>query len=503
MALREDFMERLAETRDDPDAFSRLVFGTGLHEGQRRYDSDHNGQVNFLLPGNSWGKTEFILRYTLWLAWFKHGTAYYADFKEWLEAKFRMLVCSYSYSIAKESFDRLQMAMKNREEVDALIARVSTQDSEVYLSNGTRIDWGSLDGKGKLVEAARYNHVFVDEVGHIPDLSLIYDNILYPRTLGVGGVIHFFGTPKAYSDPYLLEVYEKGQNGGDGFYYSQSGSVLENEYWPKEEADRVLQNPRLVRGWEPCEDGEECNYGLCHGGQHPILTPVGRQVLLGEFVLAGGLFFNRFHIQRLFVWDSATMGEPDWHGEDHFAIPPQKGHLYHTAFDLGGNKPRRRKKQGSDATVGFTVDYTTKPWRVVRFDYIPGGDADWEDKYTLMEAIYREYGLPYLTIDATGQLDSVQEALFNRGVETEGMHFGGQGNKKFDMLRNLQLVMELEWGAERGALRCPLIPRLRQELEHYVLPDEDIVQDCVMALCMVMYQVAQYELPTSVGGEVY
>jgi hypothetical protein len=150
------------------------------------------------------------------------------------------------------------------------------------------------------------------------------------------------------------------------------------------------------------------------------------------------------------------------------------------------------------------VDYTTKPWRIVRYDYIAGGEADWEQKYQLMEEVYRTYSLPYLTVDATGQTDSIQEALYNRGVEVEGIHFGGASNRKFDMLRNLQLVFELEWDrGQSGVLKSPLIPRLRHELEHYVLPDENIQQDCVMALAMVCFQIAQYEMPSYVGGEVF
>lgn len=508
MALPEDFMAQVAATRDDPNAFSLLVFGTGLHEGQVRYHRDHNGQVNFLLPGNSWGKTEFIARYIMWLGWFKHGALQFETFQEWVQAKFRILVASYAYSVAEESFDRLEDYYKNNERVAALIGSINKSDSEIHLVNGTRIDWGSLDGKGKLVEAMRTNHIFVDEVGHIPDLSGTYDNVLYPRTQGVGGVIHFFGTPKAYSDPYLLEVYEKGQGGGDGFYYSQSGSVLENEFWTETERDRVLANPRYVTGWVPCDDDPvDCEAPICRNGQHPILSPVGRQVLLGEFVLAGGLFFNRFAITRMFRW-LEEWGVPESLGDNHWRIPYEAGHQYMAAFDLGGNKPRRRGKPGSDATVGFIVDYTTKPWKIVGFEYIEGGDADWEGKYQVMEDVYRDYHLPYLTIDATGQVDSVEEALYNRGVMTEGMHFGGTGNKKFDMLRNLQLVLELQWGEdgilpEQGVLRSPLIQRLKHELEHYVLPDDDIVQDCVMALAMVMFQVSQYELPEPTNGEVY
>jgi hypothetical protein len=508
-SLAPDFMEWLAETENDPSAFSELVFGTPLHAGQVRFTTEKNGQVNFLLPGNSWGKTEFITRVTLWEAWFKKGYNFWHDgefdFEAWVQQKWEGLICSYEYDIAQESFNRLKLARRNRPEVAALIDRLSDSDYEMDLTNGSHVDWGSLSEQGKHVEAKRYVRIKVDEAGHIPDLSYTYDSILYPRTMGVGGVIDLFGTPKAHSDPYLLEVYEKGKNGGDGFYFSQAGSVLENEFWPKEEQDRVLLNPRYVNGWVDCEwdPPSMCNHPICRNGKHPVLTPIGRQVLLGDFVLAGGLMFNRLHINRLFAWEE-EFGDPVWVGDNHFAMPAEKGHLYHAAFDLGGNKPRRKKKQGSDATVGFVIDYTTKPWRVVRYDYIPGGDADWEQKYDLMQEVYETYEMPYLCVDATGQVDSIVEALYRRGVEVEGIHFGGTGNKKFDMLRNLQLIMELDWGTgEKGALKCPPIPQVKHELEIYRLPDEDIQQDTVMALAMVGHQIAQYELPAPTAGEVW
>jgi hypothetical protein len=83
------------------------------------------------------------------------------------------------------------------------------------------------------------------------------------------------------------------------------------------------------------------------------------------------------------------------------------------------------------------------------------------------------------------------------------MTFGGNSNRKFDMLRNLQLVTEMEWGGTRGLLRAPPIPRLKYELDHYVIPDDDIQQDCIMALAMVCFHIAQYELPPAIGGEVF
>lgn len=502
--LAPDFAAKLARTANDPDAFNELVFGTRLHGGQRRYAANANADVNFLLPGNSWGKTEFIAREILRRAWFKesmHETP--STFEDWVGMKWKGLVASYTHPIAKESFDRLDHYRKTRPEVRALISRITLDPPHLELANGSHIDWGSLDGQGRLVEAARRQVIFVDEAGHIPDLSYTFDNILFPRTMGVGGQIHLFGTPKAHSDPYLLEVYEKGKDGADPFYYSQAGSVLENEYWSEVEQRRVFRNPRYVTGWEPCErEGVDCDEPVCRPdmGGHPILTQIGRQVILGHFVIVGGFFFNRFHVQRMFTGEFPDV---QWRGDTHFHEDPVEGRLYLGAFDLGGNKARKRRKKGSDPTVGMVLDYTERPWRIVRYDYVEGGAADWEDKYQLMAEVYKTYSMPYLLIDATGQIDSVQEALQSRGVEVEGVQFGGNSSRKFDMLRNLQLCTEMEFGDTRGVIRSPLIPRLKAEMDRYVIPDDHIEQDCVMTLAMVAHYVSQWELPSAVAGDVY
>jgi len=234
-------MSELANTYGDPHAFSLLVFGSGLHAGQRRYTENATAQVNFLLPGNSYGKTELIVRLAVYRAWFKDGKYRPTNFEQWIEQEYKGLVASYNYDIAKESFDRLEFHAKTKENLKVLIKNISHSDPvRVELVNGAVIDWGSLDVGGKLVEAARRRFVMVDEAGHIPDLSYTFDNILFPRTMGVAGEIHLFGTPKAHSDPYLHEVFIKGRDGQDPFYYAQSGSVFENEFWPPEEKARVL-----------------------------------------------------------------------------------------------------------------------------------------------------------------------------------------------------------------------------------------------------------------------
>lgn len=508
ISLQADFTEKLAETRDDASAFSELVFGTPLHAGQRRYHDNAKANVNFLLPGNSWGKTEYILRAATKNAWFKEGDYQERDdFEAWLRQQWKGLIGSYAYPIAKESFDRFEMYHRNRPELQALVSSVTRTDPpRVTFVNGAVLDWGSLDGQGKLVEAARRQVIYVDEAGHIPDISATFDNILFPRTMGVGGRIHLLGTPKPHSDPYLLEVFEKGRSGEDPFYYAQPGSVLENEFWPPEERERLLSNPRYVKGYgdHPACEGEGCDDILCVDGQYPRLSPVGKQVILGEFVLEGGFFFNRWHVQRMFRTDDvSTPFNETWFGEDHFAAPPVPGHLHVAAFDLGGNRPRKKGKVGSDATCGFVADYTEKPWRIVRYDYLEGGQADWQQKYDLMAEVFHTYPMAYLLIDATGQIDSVQEALTDRGVAVEGVHFGGTSGRKFNMLRSVQLALELEWDGKVGALRSPLIPGLKHELDHYVLPDDHIKQDRVMALAMLVNEIMQWELPPASAGEMF
>lgn len=516
-------MAKLAGTKGDPSAFSELVFGTPYHQGQKDYAERSIADVNLLIPGNSWGKTEFIVRQSLYEAWFKIGPDTPDNFAEWFSKPDNTLLASFEYDTIGEEYTRFCKYEQSRPEVKALIARnVASPRPVLELTNGSRIDFGSLKDQGKHVEATRYNRIFVDEVGHIPDVSYTYDSVLYPRTMGVSGRIHMVGTPKAHSDPFLLEIFEKGKRGDDPFYFSKQGAVLENEFWTQAERDRVLRNPRYVKGWRPIEHDEDL--GVLEKAivtidgipSAPILTPMGRQVILGAFVISGGYFFNRFHVTRMFEWtpgeSSDELGNlnpyfdetPEYNG-DSFTFKPKKDRFYLGAFDLAGNKRKLkgRKGRGSDPTVGFVIDHTTRPWRIVRFDYIPGGDADWEDKYKLMKEVYQDWNLPVLLIDATGNVDSVQEALQTRGVEVEGVQFGGSSNKKFDMLRNLQLATEMEWDGIRGLLRSIPIPQLKYELDHYIIPDDEIVQDCVMALAMVVSELVLSEVPAATAGEAY
>jgi hypothetical protein len=498
-------MARLAQCKDDEagiQSFNELVFGSRLHDGQLRVATGSRKETNLISPGNSWGKTEFITREAVRYCWFKlvHGCAYTSP-QEWLERDYRALICSYQFDIAKESFNRLlQRYDSGGGLLRTLVKRVIRSDPpKIEFANGAVLDFGSLDQGGRHVEGTRRQAIWVDEVGHIPDFRDAYRGILYPRTMGVKGIIWLLGTPKPHTDPWLFEMSLDAEN-PDSYYSFYEASSYENTYWPAEERERVERNPELFKS-------------------NGSLTEMGKQVVQGKFILAGGLFFNRAHVLRMFKGNHA------------FGLCAPGGV---TAWDLAGSS------KNSDATVGLTLDTSSAPWRVTRLEHLPGGSADWEEKYDLIEQCYLDDKPQVVGVDVTGPTgDSIAEELENRGLPVERIHFGGQSGKKYDMLRSLQSRMEMGGATVvskdlvtrkdvrtvrsdadingddytvspfSGWIRFPDLtenPELsdrKKEFDFYKLEDKGQTTDTVMALAMANKLAVDTWLPPPMYGYVY
>jgi hypothetical protein len=482
-------MGELGQCGDDAygiQRFNQLVFGTPLHDGQLRVALGSRKQTNLISPGNSWGKTEFIAREAVRYCWLKlvHGDQFTSP-REWLERDYRALVCSYQFDVAKESFHRLDQRNDQGGVLAQLVKRIVTKDPpKVEFMNGSVLDFGSLDQGGRHVEATRRQAIWVDEVGHIPDFRDIYRSILFPRTIGVRGIIWLLGTPKPSTDPWLYEVAMQGAE-QDGYYSFYEASSYENTYWPEDERQRVEANPELFN-----RDGS--------------LTPMGRQVVEGKFILAGGLFFSRPHILRMFrgtheFYVPGLEVEPS--GETY-----RTPHLAVTAWDVAGSK------KTADATVGVTLDLDVRPWRVSRLEHLPGGSVDWAGKYDFIHQCWEEDESYAVGVDVTGpSADSISEELMNRGLPIEPIHFGGQTSKKYDMLRNLQSRMEtgdddLDGNPFRGWLRFPDVkthPELeerKKEFDFYRLDDAKLITDTVMATAMAVKLASDLVLPDPMFG---
>ncbi len=143
---------------------------------------------------------------------------------------------------------------------------------------------------------------------------------------------------------------------------------------------------------------------------------------------------------------------------------PLRAREYLTTWDLA------RKR---DWTVGITLDVSESPAQLVafeRFHRVP-----WPEVARRIEA--RSEAYPGRTlVDSTGVGDPVMEFL---KCPVEGILFSPKS--KTNMIQ--ALVMALERGEIRGPSNTG-VERLWQELYAYRWNDENLVQDCVMALAM-------------------
>ena len=489
------------DTKEGVEEFNLLVFGgkvcedgvvRSLHDGQLDFITNATAQVNLLSPGNAWGKTEYIARESVRRCWRKTGLSFH-NAQDWIYADYRGLIASFEYGIAGESFQRLIQLYKAGGNFSRLVANVWAAEGsqKILFKNGSILDFGSLKDNGKHVEATRRNFIFVDEVGQIPDFETCYNDVLYARTMAVGGVIFLIGTPKPTTDPFVYHIFNLGVDGTDPMYFAREGDTLkENQFITEHEKARIRKNPKFFN-------------------HDATLTTLGKQVIQGKFILAGGLFFNRPRVARMFT---GTLDMPYYGPND----DPEKrkkymaSRTYLVAWDLGG----RKKK--SDATVCHVWDVTQPPFYAVEVRSLDGLDADWQEKYDQIEQTYKTYRPSYVLIDVTGSTkDSIAEELEKRGVPVEGVQFGGaQGGKKYNMLRSLQLAMEMEckeeWVDEEGIARIrptqgmirypspdihPDLAAVKKQFDFYVLKDEHLTQDHVMCAAMLAHEALQSIVP--------
>lgn len=355
----------------------------------------------------------------------------------------------------------------------------STPYPSIEFTNGSVFHVRSLHDDARHVDGHGYRYLSVDEAGWIPNLRKLVDSILLMRLAG-GGNIDFIGTPKGKNDLYWY--YKRGAMNEPG-YYSQRGTIFDNIYLPKE--DLQMRAALLAQSDEKLRS----------------------QVLFGEFVDFEGLAFTSDQLDNAFV-----DGMPEREGF-------QEDHRYVTAWDLG---------RINDWTVGCTLDITKRPWRLVRFDRL--NKVPWEQIYNLISDVRKEYHCNWAYIDATGpQGDVIEEEMLKRRIPVDAVKTTTK-QAKLALINGLQAafdegrrvegeieVMDHAGVLHRrarltapgegywGALRLPVIPQLRAELEIYMLDDKKLVQDSVfsLALAAAAAREQEYFKPPAIGGLFY
>lgn len=139
-------------------------------------------------------------------------------------------------------------------------------------------------------------------------------------------------------------------------------------------------------------------------------------------------------------------------------LPPEPGHRYVNAWDIA-------RKQ--DATVGFTIDTSTAPYRVVAYERHQR--MNYPDQARAIEARHRAY--PGRTIvESNGVGDPLIQFL---AVTVEP--FETNARSKRNAIDALKLLLE------RRELIAPRLPDWERELSLYQLDDRYLSQDTVMA----------------------
>lgn len=424
--------EYLIETKNDWSAFDELVLSAKSHSGQLDWLAHSTHRENVLHPGNGWGKTEVIAK--------KHIRFI---LKHLLDgSKYRTLNIAITTEQAELVQDRIIEYVKN---APLLSGWLINKDSVVKFPSprirwygGATTEFKTTKKKAESVEGKEYGYISADEIALELYLEFIRDKILLPRLRAwEDSQIDFSATPKGLNAYYRVTQDIKRKGG-----YVRGGSSYEN----------IWIDHKLL------------DYQKSTWSEAKI-----NQIIEGKFIDTAEMMFAS-RVEKL-IDNELSMGEVD------------RGHKYIEGWDLA----RGRKGSQSDQTVGYRIDITSKPYRIVkRWAFqLPWTEKEREninvEARTVIEtsSIEREIRRAHYESGAEVYLDStgVGDTLYGI-VQDIAKPVDFRGGNKDIILDHLQAVIDAD------ILRSPFIPELADEMTVYQREDRNLDTDNIMALAI-------------------
>lgn len=164
-------------------------------------------------------------------------------------------------------------------------------------------------------------------------------------------------------------------------------------------------------------------------------------------------------------------GDLAWAGKGRGPKKARRSHRYVKSWDIGRH---------ADAAVGIVIDVTLDPMEVVYYERIKG--MPYPFLQARIEKVHKRYGggrAGPTVIEANSAGEAVAENL-NLQQDRDWQLFKTTGQSKPRMIEGLQIAFEnqeLRYSASKW-------PILDSELRGYQIPDDEIIQDSVMALAI-------------------
>ena len=309
--------------------------------------------------------------------------------------------------------------------------------AKIRYTNGAFTEFKTTKKKGESIEGKEYGYISVDEVALELYLEFIRDKILLPRLRAwKDSQIDYGATPKGYTAFYRI-IEDIKRKGG----YIRGGTSYENPY-----IDHTL-----------------LDYYTSTWSQAKI-----DQVIFGKFIDTADMMFAS-RVAKLFD-DNLQFEEVD------------KGRKYIEGWDLA-----RGRKKTADQTVGFRIDCSLKPHRIVKnwAFQLPWTEKERENinvesgKVVERSSIEREIRTAQYESGARVFLDStgVGDTLYGI-VQDIAKPVDFRGGHKDVILDHLQAVIDAD------LLRSPYIAQLADEMTTYQREDSQLDTDYLMALAI-------------------
>lgn len=442
-----EFKERLRGYRDDPVGFCQEVLGFDPHEGQQRWLLNANSIENALTTGNRWGKSWIAGANLIFRSVYKKGwTRQIDELMRATHGPYHAINVCITADQSRLVWDKAQGMLRSPKASWLVAKEVSSPFPRLTLVNGAIIEARSTDGDGRRLLGNSYDFVNWDEAAYETKFLHIRDNVLRMRVADRAGRIDYTSTGNGRNDygRYFLSGLPGEKKDPD--LYSQSGSSRDNPY---------TDQGRIAKNAERMPD------------------QMRRQNIDGDIVDAGTDFFDPEDLAAAVSEDLTSCAKVVFDKDDQ----EMSVKLYVDGMPWKERYPSHRYLHGwdladkADWTVGFTMDTSTTPAKIIEFQRF--NQMGWDYVYAQIRERHHRYGTSKATkIDSTGLGDLVENEL--KDIKAEGLNFAG--GRKDAMLQNIQTRLA---GRE---FVMPFIKVAIDELTFYERDDEKLIQDCVMAL---------------------